>query len=325
MVVKQRILPIYLQKLQALNRRLPFDHPKKLEIQAEISKNQAGYNGEQSLDYHLSFISNTGHLILHNVRILGENYYFQIDTLILTPRFFLIVDAKNYSGTLHFDSTHSQLTRTLPNGKEDTFPNPIPQVERQKLQLKLWLKRNKIQSIPPIECIVAITNPYTLIKTAPNDSLTKRIVIHSIHIPSKVDHLSDKNQQVIFTNKDLRRISRLLMKQDEPYDPNILDRFGIHADSLYKGCHCPQCSALPMNRFRGKWVCMSCSFSSKDAHISALKDYALLIQPTITNQALRDFLILPSTSIASKLLTSMNLNHYGTTKGRVYQLTFDEE
>ncbi|MGX2961698.1 hypothetical protein JNUCC23_20930 [Peribacillus sp. JNUCC 23] len=108
----------------------------------------------------------------------------------------------------------------------------------------------------------------------------------------------------------------MLIKHDEPYDPNILDRFGIHAYSLDKGCHCPQCSTLPMNRFHGKWVCMNCSYSSKDAHIPALKDYALLIHPTITNQALHDFLSLPSTSIASKLLVAMNLSHYGTTKGR---------
>ncbi|MGX2961697.1 nuclease-related domain-containing protein [Peribacillus sp. JNUCC 23] len=80
-----------------------------MEVQTEISKNQAGFNGKQSLDYHLSFISSTDHLILHNLRILGEKYYFQIDALILTTRFFLIIDAKDYSGTLYFDSTHNQL------------------------------------------------------------------------------------------------------------------------------------------------------------------------------------------------------------------------
>ncbi|MFJ7977692.1 hypothetical protein ACIQZI_18665 [Peribacillus sp. NPDC096379] len=197
-------------------------------------------------------------------------------------------------------------------------------MERQYLQLVSWLKRNKLAAIP-IESIIAITNSYALIKTAPTDQRTRNVVMYSIQIPSRVDQFYHKNRQVIFTNKDLRKISRLLIKHNEPYDSTVLNRFGIHTSALNKGCHCPHCSTLPMNRIRGKWTCMKCSYSSKNAHYAALKDYTLLIHPTITNYAFREFLSLPSTSIASKLLVAMTLSHCGTTKGRIYDLSFDEE
>ncbi|MFJ7977691.1 nuclease-related domain-containing protein [Peribacillus sp. NPDC096379] len=110
MIIKKRSTPLYLPKLQALNRRLSPDHPKKGEVQAELARKTAGHKGEQSLDYHLSFLPDTDCLILHDLRIMGKHHHFQLDPLILTLTFFLIIDAKNYSGTLSFDPSFKKMT-----------------------------------------------------------------------------------------------------------------------------------------------------------------------------------------------------------------------
>jgi len=60
-MVKEKQITIRIQTLEALLRRIPSDHPKRVLIENEYSKRMAGYKGEKSLDYYLSF--------------LGEDYY----------------------------------------------------------------------------------------------------------------------------------------------------------------------------------------------------------------------------------------------------------
>ena len=55
----------------------------------------------------------------------------------------------------------------------------------------------------------------------------------------------------------------------------------------------------------------------------ALKDYSLLIKPSITNKELRNFLHLPSYDSSIYLLSKLNLSYSGHTKGRKYELPFD--
>ncbi|RFU60026.1 hypothetical protein D0463_19050 [Bacillus sp. V59.32b] len=63
----------------------------------------------------------------------------------------------------------------------------------------------------------------------------------------------------------------------------------------------------------------------KGAHVPSLKDFALLVGPTITNKQLREFLRLPSISIATKMLVAQKFKYSGSKKGRIYELDFPEE
>ncbi|MFX3623267.1 MAG: nuclease-related domain-containing protein [Ectobacillus sp.] len=135
MIVKERKKPVKIQKLEALLRRLPPQHPKQKEIEENLAKSLSGYRGEQSLDYYLSFLPPKQQLILHDLRLKENGRYFQIDTLILTKAFILIIEAKNIAGTIFFDTAFHQLIRTI-DGKEEAFPDPIMQITRQKQQLQ---------------------------------------------------------------------------------------------------------------------------------------------------------------------------------------------
>jgi len=120
MIAKERGVPIKLQKLEILLRRISFLHPKMPKIKEDYLKVKAGYMGEKSLDYYLSFLPEEQYYIFHYLRLPYQNHHFQIDTLILSPYFIPIFEVKNISGTITFDYNFNQLIRAK-EGLEQAF------------------------------------------------------------------------------------------------------------------------------------------------------------------------------------------------------------
>ena len=60
----------------------------------------AGYYGEKSLDYHLSSLNQEKFDIYPGLRLSIRSQYFQIDSLVITTRFLLIIEIKNLKGEL---------------------------------------------------------------------------------------------------------------------------------------------------------------------------------------------------------------------------------
>ena len=56
----------------------------------------SGWIGEKRIDYPLSKLD-FKKVICHSLRLPYYETYFQIDTLLLTSRFFLIIEIKNHS------------------------------------------------------------------------------------------------------------------------------------------------------------------------------------------------------------------------------------
>ena len=323
LIKKERKIPIKIKKLEASLRRVPFNHQNRKRIEDALAKSYAGFRGEQSLDYHLTCFSNEEYFIFHDLRLPGiENTYFQIDTLVLSKRFVLILEVKNISGTLFFDQSFRQLIRTT-NDKEDGFPDPLLQVRRQKLQVESWLKKHQFQS-PPIVAFIVISNPSSIIKTDSHHKELFQTVLHAATLPTKVELLENRYQKEILTTKDLKRISRLLIKQHTQANPDVLKQFQINKSEILPGVHCPDCLMLPLIKKRTGWFCHNCEVTYKNAHIQSLMDYFLLIRPTITNQQFREFLQIQSMSTTTKLLNALNSQHSGRFKDRKYELSFSE-
>jgi hypothetical protein len=319
MIKKELKIPLKILKLQALLRRLPQNHPKRSQIDEELRRRMAGYKGEQSLDYYLSFIQEPTHYILHDIRLPNGNYHFQLDTLVLSPYYILHLEAKNISGTLYFDDTFNQLIRTY-NGKEEGFPDPILQIKMQQKQFNDWLLSYKFPKAT-IESLVVISNDYTIIKAPSKNPHYFRQVIHSTNLPFKIEEISRKHREIIYSEKELKRLVSLLVKKHTPSKSSILEQFSIHQAEILRGVQCTTCLTVPLERKKGSWYCPQCQTTSKDTHIASLRDYSLLFSHTITNKELRHFLQLPSRSTALTILNSMNLKSEGTKKGRIYFLS----
>ena len=314
--------PSKILKLEALLRRLPTNYDKRPNIEEELAISKAGHRGEESLAYHLKFIQHKNYQIIRDIRLKHlEDIYFQMDTLVLSGPFILNLDVKNMSGTLFFDQDFDQLIRTTPDGKVEAFLNPILQVKRQELQLRAWLKKHKFPPVP-IVSLVLISNPSTIIKTAPQHiKLVQKIVFHSAKLPFILESLETTYQKEILTSSQVNKLSKLLIKQNTPLLPDYLRKFKIRQSELLTGVHCPTCNTLPLAREKGKWYCPVCDVYSVDAHIASLVDYYFLLGETITNRECREFFHIPSRFDAFRILSSLDLPSFGTNKDKVYNLT----
>lgn len=316
MIVKQIEKPVTLLKTEALLRRLPIRDPARPEIEQELVKGLAGYKGERALAYYLNFLPQKNCLIFHNLRLPSGNYHFQIDFLILTTTFTLIIECKNFYGTLFFDDAFKQLIRNA-NNLEECFPDPISQAKWHRIQLTAWLKKHHFPS-HPIDYLVVFSNPSTILKTDANNKEAREHIIHSQIFIERYTHLAERYQQYHLDDKMLRKLSKTLMKSHVPEVRDVLKKYGISKSDLITGVRCPECKSFKMVREKRKWFCPTCGCFDKNAHQEALEDYFSLLGPTMTNQQCREFLQLSSIHTATRILNSMNLSYSGTKKGRIY-------
>ncbi|APH03674.1 nuclease-related domain-containing protein [Bacillus weihaiensis] len=318
MIIKHRSKPRIILQLEALLQRLPDYHPKLPIINEDYTKRMAGYKGEQSIDYPLSYLNDHTFFIFHNLRLKTEKHYFQMDTLLLTHKMAIILEVKNFSGTIHFDPKFKQLIQTK-DGKEVAYSYPLTQVDRQKLNFQEWLRIHKIENLE-IHSLVVISNPYTIISTSPGNYHTHHKVIHKEELPTKIYDLEKSSGSTKMEERTLKKLMKLLLKNHTEGDSTILDRFELNDNDILKGVFCPICRVQLMVRLKGNWLCSECGAKDKLAHLKAIGDYQLLIKPTITNSELRDFLKIHSSDTANRLLKTLNLRSTGETKHRMYYL-----
>ncbi|MFJ7974783.1 nuclease-related domain-containing protein [Peribacillus sp. NPDC096379] len=323
MFIKECGPSLTLRKMQALLRRLPFEDPNRPIIENDYGKYLAGFRGEQSLVYYLTFLNNKDYLIFHDLRLPILHHFFQLDYLILTANFALILEVKNYSGTVYFDPQFDQLIRTTQQDVEETFPDPVSQVEQHRSNLLKYLHDQKLGPIP-IETLVIFSNPYTQLKTTQgNHKITKK-VIHKEKFLQSFQVFEKKYSKEVLTHKSMKKVSKIIMRSHTPLDQDLLMKYQVQKEILMSGVHCPICFTLPMEKLMGKWRCNNCTYQSNDAYIESIQDYALLVDTKVTNKEFRNFLEIPSASISAKLLNSMNLPKEGKSRAVTYQLKHDE-
>jgi hypothetical protein len=312
LIVKERTIPIRIQKSEALLRRLPKNHIKRQEIEEDLRKRWAGYRGEQSVDYYLGKLPEKDFLIFHGIRLSNGEHFFQIDTLLLTPYFALILEVKNFSGTLYFDPIFNQCIQTTQTG-EKGYPCPIEQANQQKQGLKKWLEARNITI--PIDFLVIISKPSTILKTAHGNTPILQKVLHVQFLLDKIQKL--KYKETILNHKELKRMARLMVKEHRPETFDILTFYKIPPTEIITGVLCSNCMSIQMTRCYGKWICTECKQKDPQAHVRAVEDYFILFNDTpLSNQKFRDFLHLTSPYIANHLLLSMNLPFTGSRKDR---------
>jgi hypothetical protein len=310
---QERKPPLRLLQEEALTGRISKTHPLLPKILNSIGARKGGYRGEQDIDYHLTFLPQNKYTILRDLRLIDQ-FPFQIDTVLLSTQLILAIETKNISGTLFFDKNSNQMIRKI-NDVEEGFSNPLLQVQRQTHQLKNWLLQHKFPPIP-IEYLVTISQPKTILKSNHPQIFNK--VIHTDQVVDKIISIEKSYPSHIVDEKGIRRISKMLIKEDTSSSNNILASWGITPQEIITGVACPACHRIPMIRLFSTWYCPSCKEESKDAHIQALKDYFLLMGSTITNKQCREFLHISSRRTSEQLLKSMNLTKVGSTKGIYY-------
>ncbi|WP_181347249.1 nuclease-related domain-containing protein [Thalassobacillus sp. CUG 92003] len=321
MIVKPLTFPRSIAQIEALLRRLPPTHPMQAPLNENLSRRRTGYLGEQQLKYPLSLLPEEDYLIFHDLRLFDGVHYFQIDTLLLSRRFFLIIEVKNISGTLYFDRDFNQVIRTL-DDKKEKFNDPVLQAEQQGFHLNKWLAQQSSANVP-IECIVAISSQKAILETPSRQNDTHDKVIHAINLPFAINKLASLHQTEHSTVESLQRISKVLLKAHTPLQRDLLHQSNILKQELTMGVQCERCQHMPMLQQSGKWQCPYCQKTSVEAHLYALQDYTLLLDTSISNVRCQDFLCIQSATVAKKILRACALRSIGANKGRTYYVTYE--
>jgi hypothetical protein len=311
---KNLTVPILLHKTEALERRIKPNHEKMPIIKAKIKALKSGYNGEKVINYHLSQIPSQKYLIFHDLRLPLGNSFFQIDALLLSPKFILTIDGKNHSGKLTIEK--NQMIQEYLDTRE-VYENPVSQVNRHKILLKYWLTQYQIPSIP-IESLVVITKTSTEVKISQGYKEAEEKICKASDLLKKIEDIEKYFTKKSIDQKTIEKVRDLFLTKHTPKNSNVLKMFGIHEFEILTGVHCPRCLFLPMSYRRNNWICPSCQFISRDAHLKALNDYFLIINTTITNPEIRRFLHLPSPRVATNILSQLNFPYKGVKRGRVY-------
>ncbi|AND42116.1 nuclease-related domain-containing protein [Cytobacillus oceanisediminis] len=199
--------------------------------------------------------------------------------------------------------------------------DPLIQAKRQQKELGKWLADHKIHT--PIEYLVVISNPSTVIKTSSYHKLAIEKVLHASHLRERIDKLKENYPAETLTDREIRKLSRAITKKNIPANYNVLKYYDIDIKEIITGIQCPECSRFSMKRMLGTWKCSNCHTADKEAHIRTLHDYLLSISSSITNQQFREFTHLSSSNIAKKLLTALKLPFSSSYKDRTYQLSAD--
>ncbi|WP_442596804.1 nuclease-related domain-containing protein [Neobacillus sp. D3-1R] len=315
--MKFRAKPVKMLVYDALSRRVVPHHPKISNIKERYANEYSGFKGEQSLEYYLEPLSEKRYHFLHGIRLANGPRFFQLDTVLLSSYFILNIETKNYTGSIYLDANFKQVIQEKGNQKK-SLQDPVSQVSRQVWELQKWLKSHRYPDIPIISLSV-FTNPNCILINSTGNKKIYEDVSKPGNIVERVKRLEELYHTEKMDQKTTGKLFRLLVKSHTPPSrSSILAKYGIKESDIQTGVQCPTCYKIPMQYHYGEWICSACGTKSKNAHVQAIRDYFLLIKPTITNAELRQFLHISHEKTAQRILKALKLPFSGERKARVY-------
>lgn len=314
MILKKRQAPPELFQLESLLKRMPLTHSQLPHWTEKLRRIKAGFHGEQRIDSLWQEIDiPIPYYLIHDLFIKKQQSSYQIDTLLITSRFILILEIKSISGLLHFDAQTRQFFRTNKDGSIDGMRNPDDQVRRYEKWIEHFLSERKVK-LPVIGAIV-FTYPSAVIQSTAG----KRIMIQSSGLPYLLDRLVKEYPSDILSKLSTKKLANQLLKL---HSLKPLPQFELPF-GLLTGVLCPRCERVAMSYKRKNWFCKTCQYSNPQAHLEALKQYRSLFGSKISNREFRTFTGISSVSAASKLLAASNMAFEGSFKDRVYLIPED--
>ncbi|WP_443138926.1 nuclease-related domain-containing protein [Piscibacillus sp. B03] len=300
-------------------------HSNYKKYEKSLYQERSGYFGERALDYPLKKIQ-FPHFVTHHTRLEVNHVNFQMDTNLWTPRYNLIIEAKDYTGHISLRDGFNQIVQQKEVAGQkvtNVYDDPVLQVEEQKLQLELWLETQGLPVLP-IETLVVMTNPRVILNATQN-SIYQEKVIPLSKLSSKLREINQHYNHEHLTLAETRRLASFVASQHQPWKPDVFHRLGLGPGEIRRGVRCPSCRTLPMKWERLRFECSECGLRSADAYIGALKEFFLLYGDQITNRQFRWWTGVESPRTANAMLKRAKLIKVGDNKKTFYRLSYDYE
>ena len=229
---------------------------------------------------------------------------FQIDTLILTEKFILIIDVKNITDKLRFKTNPNQLEQESKTGEVRRMDCPLEQLHTHIYNLQNWLTKKGIQ----VDIIgrVLLSNPNCHVIEAPPNAP----IIYKKGLPVLLRNQSKK--PTIHSPKLIKRIEELIRKSQIDYNPfPLCNYFSVDPESLKRGQLCTKCGETMQYISHKQRRCTECGITAPNNYSETLMDYFTLINNSISNRECREFLQLKNKDAANYAIKSLPLNKTG--------------
>ncbi len=311
MIVKPYSKSLYLEGLVSLTKRLYPNSPKYVTVQEELKRQLAGSYGEEVVMNAMKKVELPyQHYVFHDVCLYG-NALFQIDILIITQHYAVILEVKNIKGDVEIQNSPHQLIRTLPDGQKNSYESPVVQLNEAKYQLSKFLNHLNLPVYGAIVFAFAsnhVVSPPGLVKILFKNEIRSFLR----EIPFNTPKLS-QNQLTTLVNKILNR--------NDPFHPFPLKKhFEIRDKDIKKGAECLECNYIGVVRTNRKWFCPYCLQSNANVYDKALLDYFLIFNQSINNKELREYLGISGQYEATRLLNRKYLIKHGTYRDARYSM-----
>lgn len=301
--------------LPRLIARLPQNYPRKeeLDLVQQLYQIEAGFSGETKVDRFLELLElPKSSTILTNVHLaLAPGHSFQIDTLILAKQFIFLLEIKNITGDLYFETDPHQLRSVKSNGEEKITECPITQLEVASENLRIWLAKKGIHTKICSQIILASRN--AVVKAAPPNAPILYLKRLSLYLREK------EQNPIIFNATELKKMKEIIERNRLDYNPYPLcEYFKISPHHLKKGQLCSKCHSSMTYQNHKKRYCHTCNLSESNNYRESIQDWFILINNTISNRQCRSFLQLKNNDDAYYALKSMQLQQKGKSVATKY-------
>lgn len=208
-VVKEAIEVIQLieQYKNALNKTTD---PVEMErINEQIKLLELGLKGEKSVLFELQNAFLPLH-ILHDVRIVHNDFKAQIDFVVLTRKFILLIEVKNYYGNILVNEKDEFVRQVYKGNKlvfQEGFYSPVRQVERQAEVFEAYMKEMGAVTKTPIKHVVVFTNNRTILNTKKASKHVKDKIMRVDGLVKFIKHELEKDSPVHFMDNRMQEMS----------------------------------------------------------------------------------------------------------------------
>lgn len=199
---------------------------KKTQIEKDIKNWKFGIRGEENVAYELehSFLPI---LILRDLHLTYNGFTSQIDYIVISSKFILVIECKNLWGNIKITETGDVIR--FKSGKEinqEGMYNPIQQnrihtsLVKQILKNELAIMKGKKATL--LKSIVVMANPKTIITNEyKNEDDIPSIIKHDQLVRYMERLLNEKKHRTLFLEKEIKQIFETLLKFHNTNRKNI--------------------------------------------------------------------------------------------------------
>lgn len=178
-------------------------------INEQIKLLELGLKGENSVLFELQNSFLPLH-ILHDVRIIHNDFKAQIDFVVLTRKFLLLIEVKNYYGNILVNDKDEFIRQVYKGNKlvfQEGFYSPVRQVERQVEVFESYMKDMGAVTRTPIKSVVVFTNNRTVINTKKASKHVKEKILRVDGLVGYIKQELEKDSPVHFMDNRMQEMS----------------------------------------------------------------------------------------------------------------------